>query len=216
MAIGSIYRDYLGLVKENWDTPRVVLVLGKNKAFEAADLKGADISGGFDLDIDYGVSLPLDPNMRREDIMLLTPLYKEAGMSAKSILQKMKLNDLEGMHDILELARDRQREEFDEMIANYREGTPIYIAPKEIQEHQGRLDYAYEYVETGEFKYLEEPLQELIYRHIKDREALVQAQMAPPEGAPAQNAVAAGMPGVSGAVSPEVGGEVNLEDLGIT
>lgn len=215
MAIESIYRDYLGLVKENWDTPRVVLVMGKNKAFEAAELKGADISGGFDLDVDYGVSLPIDPNMRREAIMLLTPLFKEAGMSAKSILQKMKLNDLEGIQDILELSRDRQREEFDEMIANYREGTPIYIEPKEIQEHQGRLDYSYEFVETGEFKYLEEPLQELIYRQIRDREAMLQAQMQPTPASDA-SVTAAGMPGVEGAIAPEVGTQVDLEQLGIT
>ncbi len=212
MAIESIYKDYLGLVKENWDTPRIVLVMGKNKAFEAAELKGADISGGFDLDVDYGVSLPIDPNMRREAIMLLTPLFKEAGMSAKSILQKMKLNDLEGIQDVLELARDRQREDFDEMIANYREGTPIYIEPREIQEHQGRLDYSYEYVETGEFKYLEEPLQELIYRNIRDREAMLQSQLQPAEG-PDTSVAAAGMPGVEGALAPEVG---SLEKLGIT
>lgn len=205
MFVEGIYRDFLGLIRENWEETRTVLVLGKEKAFEAADFKGADIAGGFDLVVEYGTSLPIDPNMRREAIMLLMEPLKEAGMSMKQILGLMKLNDLEGMHDRMEMAAERQREVFEEMIAQYYAGTPVYIAPKPKQEHQGMLDYAYDYIMTSEFNnQLPLDLQNLLFRHIEEREQIEAAQQAPPPAT--GDAAPAGLPGVSGAVTPSVGG----------
>jgi hypothetical protein len=205
MVVQSIYKDYLGLVKEKWSEPRTILVLGKEKAFEAADIKGADISGGFDLHVEYGASLPIDPNLRREAIMLMKDFLIEAGMTPKQIMHHMKLNDLEGIHDRLEMSRDRQREIFEEMLARHAERHPDpYISPREMENHSARLEYAYDYLETSEFKYLTEDEKDLIERHVKERE-----DMAAKEGAPGGGAARAevpGMPGVSGAVTPGVEG----------
>lgn len=51
------------------------------------------------------------------------------------------------------------------------------------------LEYAYEYVMTTEYKYLEEGQQALIDRHIKEREQLAAA------GAAAGGGMPGGMPG---------------------
>jgi hypothetical protein len=187
-CVQNIYRDFLGMIRENWQEPRTILVLGKEKAFEAADFKGADISGGFDLDVEYGTSLPLDPNMRREAIMLLAPELEKAGMSAKARLKLMKLNDLEGMYDRMEMAGDRQREIFEEMLA-----TNTYIPPRDLQDHQSMLEFAYDYVMTSEFKYLPEAGKALIEQHVKAREELLAAKAAPPAGAPAAPDLGAAM-----------------------
>lgn len=200
MVIEDIYQDYIGLVRDNWTTPRTVLVMGKEKAFEAADLKGADVAGGFDLVVEYGASLPIDPNMRREAILLLMEPLKEAGMSMKQILKMMKLNDLESMYDRMELAAERQREIFEEMIVRHTEGTPVYIGPDDLQEHQGMLEYAYDYIMTSEFKYLPSEQQELIKRHIREREALMAKKATPPQ--PTGDVNIPGMPGVAGAAAP--------------
>ena len=214
MVVESIYKDYLGLIKENWDIPRTVLVLGKEKAFEAADIKGADISGGFDIVVEYGASLPIDPTMRREALMLLTPMLKAAGMSDKSILRHMKVGDLETIYDRMDMAQDRQREVFEEMISSLRKGNPIYIAPEEIEEHAGRLDYAYTYVESSEFKYLEPDAKDLIRKHISQREKLAAAAQAPM--GPADPGVGpAGQPGVGGAMAPQLQGVDDIEAAGI-
>jgi NurA-like 5'-3' nuclease len=203
-CVEELYQDALGLVKENWDTPRQVLVLGNEKAFEAADFSGADIAGGFDLDVEYGTSLPLDPNMAREQLMLLMPALKEAGLSMKQILRRFKLNEIETVLDRMELSADRQREIFEEMIARAEEGEALYIAPKELEEHQGMLEYAYDYIMSSEYKYLPEDIKLLIERHIKDREALAAqgAAAAQPQGAGVQTLP--GTPGVSGALKPEL------------
>lgn len=210
-CVEEIYEDALGLVRDNWREDRQVLVLGKEKAFEAADFSGADIAGGFDLDVEYGTSLPLDPNLAREQIMLLMPHLKEAGMSMKQILRRFRLSELDSILDRMELAADRQREVFEEMIARIEEGEAAYISPKELEEHGGMLEYGYDYVMTSEYKYLPDDAKLLIDRHIKEREQLAAqtatrgaAKVAGAQGMPAGDAAMAGMPGAEGAMAPQV------------
>lgn len=203
-TVQELYQDLLGLAQEHWDTPRQVQVLGEEKAFEVAEFSGADIANGFDLVVEYGTSLPLDPNMAREQLMLLMPALKEAGLSMKQILRRFKLNEVESALDRMELAADRQREIFEEMIAKAEAGEPIYIAPRKISEHEGMLEFAYDYIMTSEFKYLQEDMKKLIERHIEEREALAAQGAAPAEAGPGVQTLP-GSPGVSGALPPEVG-----------
>jgi hypothetical protein len=204
MMVEKVFRDYLGLVKENWSEPRTIRVLGKEKAFESMEFRGSDISSGFDIAVDYGSSLPLDANMRREAIMLQIPLLKEAGWSAKQILNYMKLNELEGMYDRIQMSGDRQREIFEEMIAKVKSGVPIedaYIPPEEMEQHAARLEFAYDYMESVEFKYLPESIKDLIRLHVKERKKLMEIEQGPAV-APNPDVLPAGMPGTGGAITP--------------
>jgi hypothetical protein len=190
-VVREIYKDYLELVKLYWTTPRIVKVIGKDKAFESIKLKGADIKDGYDIIAEYGTSLPIDPNMRREAIMLMMPMFEKAGISMQTILKHLKLNELESLYDINDMAADRQMEVFEEMIAFFRAGKPTYIAPKEMENHVGRLAAAKQYLETSEFKYLEPELQDLIRQHIRKREQLAANEMPQQPTAPTE---VAGMP----------------------
>ena len=167
LFVEKLYKNFLRIVRENWDTPRTISVLGKEKAFEAIDLKGADINGGFDLVVEYGSSLSLDPTSRRTEILTLAPLFEKAGVESRRILDMLKLNELSGLYDTLDLAKDRQREIFEEMTA-----TGMYIPPEELQDHKNMLQFAYYYLMTTEFKYLSEEDKALIRRHVKERESL--------------------------------------------
>lgn len=169
----SVYRDYLNVVKENWKEAKTVTVLGKEKAFEVVDVQGSDVDGGFDIVVEYGTSLSLDPITRREEILTLMPLFEKAGIQPRAILQMLKLNELDGAHDLLQLANDRQREIFEEMIA-----TDTYIPPEELQDHANMLAFAQYYLMTSEFKYLKPEHQELIRRHVKERQQLMAKDMA--------------------------------------
>lgn len=182
LFVESVFKGYLNLVRKYWDEPRIIKVLGKEKAFEAVEIKGADISGGFDIVVEYGASLSLDPESRRNEIKNLYPLFKEAGVLPMKILQMLKLGELEGIHDRLEMAGERQYEIFQEMIA-----TEVYIAPHEMEEHTGYLQMAYDFLVTTEFKYLEETPKELVRKHIKEREQMAAAQAAPAAGGPMVN-----------------------------
>ena len=174
--VEAVYKDIFDIVREFWTESRSIGVLGNEKAFEVSDIKGSDISGGFDIVVEYGTSLSLDPMQRRKEIISLAPLFEKAGMSPRAMLRMMKLNELDGMYDIMQLADDRQREIFTEMCTN-----EIYIAPEELQDHKNMLEVAYTYIMTAEFKYLSKKCKALIIRHVKEREALA-AKGASPEG----------------------------------
>ena len=60
---------------------------------------------------------------------------------------------------------------------------------------------------TSDFKYLPEETKQLIERHIVEREQMMAQQAAPAPAAPNLDPLP-GSPGVSGAVTPEVGGEL--------
>jgi hypothetical protein len=200
MMTESVYRFYLNLIRKYWEETRVIHVLGKEKAFEAVDIKGADIDGGFDLTVEYGASLSLDPTTRRTEVLNMMPLFEKAGVSTRTILQMIKLNELEGLYDKVQLAADRQRELFEEMLAKN-----LYIPPRDLQDHKNMLEYAYEYVMTTEYKYLQPEQQALVDRHIKEREQLAaagaMAGAGMPGGAPG-GAPAGPLPAVPGAAGP--------------
>jgi hypothetical protein len=189
LFVESIYKSILNNIRKSWSVSRTIRVLGKEKAMESIALKGADIDGGYDVVGEYGVSLSLDPLTRREEILAMQPLFEKAGIPVRMSLKMMKLNELEGMFDKLQLAEDRQREIFEEMAARN-----IYIAPEEFQDHENMLAWALDYVMTAEFKYLNQETKELIKQHMRDRKALAAQEQAGLTAQP-QSPGPAGLPG---------------------
>jgi len=76
LFVEDIFKAYLNLVRKYWEDSRIIAVLGKEKAFETIDIKGSDIDGGYDLVVEYGASLSLDPSTRREELLQLMPLFE--------------------------------------------------------------------------------------------------------------------------------------------
>lgn len=188
----STYGSILNLFRKHWTTKRMIYVLGKEKALEAIDLKGADIDGGYDVVGEYGATLSLDPITRKQEIMQLQPMFEKAGVPPRTSLRMMKLSELDGMYDKLDLAGNRQKEIFDLMIA-----TNAYIPPKRFRDHENMIAWAYDYFMTSEFEMLEEGLQLLCEQHIEDRTALAAQEKAGVATAP-------GTPGVPTAPPPGV------------
>ncbi len=208
MLAEEVNRDIIGLVQKHWTEKRTIRVMGKEKAFEEADFKGSDIANGFDFSVEHGTSLPLDPNARRDFLLLNLPMFKEAGLTPKQLLHHMRLDDVQGALDRTELAADRQREIYEEMSAAWYNKKPIYIAPEPGHDHLSYLEYARVYIETSEFKYLPEEVKELIRQHNVDRKNLAAEEVAPPPTtppAPTPDISPFGMPGVEGALPPELG-----------
>lgn len=201
LVVESIYRGILNLVRKHWTTTRTIHVLGKEKALEAIDIKGTDIDGGYDVVGEYGVSLSLDPMTRRQEILTLQPLFEKAGVPPRTSMKMMKLNELDGMYDELDLADTRQKEIFDEMIA-----TGTYIPPKKYRDHVNMIAWAMRYFMSQEFESLDESVQALCERHIEERAQVAatektggieaEAPPAPPGPTPA---------GTAGPVPPPAG-----------
>lgn len=196
--VEDVYKSFLNVIRENWDESRTIHAIGKEKAFEASDISGADIDGGFDIVVEYGASLSLDPVTRREEIMTLMPVFEKAGMSPRTILSMLKLTELDSMYDRITMANDRQREIFDTIAATLRQ-----IPPEEKEDHINMLAYALDYIMTAEFKYLDPEVKQLINEHIELREDMAAKQQAaamPP--APPAPPMGGGMPPMGGGLPP--------------
>ncbi len=181
LNVESVYRAILNLVRKHWTVARTIHVIGKEKALEAIDIKGADIDGGYDIVGEYGVTLSLDPITRREEIISLQPLFKEAGIPARTSMRMLKLNELESMFDELDLAENRQKAIFDMMIS-----TGTYIPPKKYRDHENMIAWAMHYFMTQEFESLPDHIQALCEQHIEERAqvAATEKNPGPPAGAP--------------------------------
>lgn len=186
-----VYKTYLRVAQLEWDDPRKILVTGQEGALAVAHYSSADITNGFDLDVEYGAAFSLDPSSRREEIMQVLPLLKEAGYSMRAILSMLKFNDVAGLFDMAEVSERRQLEIFDEMIAKFEEhGVLVYIAPEELEEHKNYLRAAYEFRQSMAFKCLGNPIKRLIDQHIREREQLAVKAASP--AASAEGPAAAG------------------------
>lgn len=198
LAVESIYKAILDLCRKHWTVERTIHVLGKENALEAIDLGGMDIDGGYDVVGEYGVTLSLDPISRREEILQLQPLFKEAGLPTRSLLKHMKLNELEEMYDALDLAEARQNEIFQLMIS-----TAQYIKPKPYRDHVNMIAWAMEYFMTQEFTSLSDEQQAFCEQHIQERAALAaQEQSGGPSTPAGQPALQPPGPLPSGPVAP--------------
>ena len=174
--VEAVFRDYLDVIREHWTTRRKIFVLGKEKAFEVMDFDAMSITGGFDVDASYGTHFSLDPITRKDQIMQLIPLYREAGIPVRSLLTHLRMSDLSGLHDLAEMAADRQREVFEEMEAGLDKGLSpdaAYILPEEDEDHEAMVEFCKFFRSSAEFKYKSKPVRELIRRHYKERLALL-------------------------------------------
>jgi hypothetical protein len=192
LVVESIFGiGILNLIRKHWTTERTINVLGKEKALEAIDLKGADIDGGYDVVGEYGVSLSLDPITRRQEIMQMQPMFEKAGVPPRTILRMAKLSELEGLYDKTDMAGARQKEIFDVMIA-----TGNYIPPKKYRDHENMIAWALDYFMTSEYEMLDSDTQNLCEHHIEERGTLAAQESG---GAPT---TPVGSPGPAGAGAP--------------
>ena len=197
LVVESIYKGILNLSRKHWTMTRTIQVLGKEKALEAIDLKGADIDGGYDVVGEYGVSLSLDPMTRRQEVLTMQPLFKEAGIPARTTLRMMKLSELEGMYDKLDMAGNRQKEIFDAIIA-----TGQYIAPRKYRDHENMIAWALDYFMSSEYNNLSDEVQLLCEQHIEDRGRLAAEEN--PQPVPGQSP--GPLPGSPAGPVPAAGG----------
>ena len=202
LLVESMFKNYLSLVRKHWDVEHTIYVLGKEKAFEALDIKGSDIQSGFDLVVEYGASLSLDPVSRRQELITMMPLFEKAGVDPRDLLRLVKLSELEGAYDLVQMAADRQQEIFDEILA-----TGQAIQPKKMQDHVNMLKYAYGYLMGAAYRDLAPEVQALIEQHVQAREQLA----AQTPGAQGAGAGAGGVAGMNPAGMPVSAGQTGAQ-----
>jgi hypothetical protein len=202
----GLYTDYLELIQDHYTDPRKILIAGEEESVSVAYFSGSDISGGFDLKVEYGAEFSLDPAGRREEILQLREVMKEAGIDGKKIMSMLRLNELNVGFDDLEVGKRRQFEIFDEIIAKYTEtGVLIQIAPEENEDHASMLEACKEFRMSMTFKALPKELRDTVDAHFNARKDMLATQAAgamPPAGAAPMMPAPGGMPMQLGPAAP--------------
>lgn len=189
LFIESMYRGLLSLAIQHWDDAKMIKVLGEEGAFDVVELRGIDLDGGYEIVTEYGTSLPLDPQARRDEILKLMPIYKDAGLDPKVLVANLKLADLKGDEDVIELARRRAKEIVDTIIAKRVAGPK----PRYGQDAAGMLAYCRQYVMTSSYFALDDFYKDLIEQWMQQ---LAQQAASEEPGTPGAGA---------GAVTPATG-----------
>ena len=95
-AVETVMRQFLSLVVQYWDEPRVVAVTGRDHATDAKLLTGADIEGGTDVRVQAGSALPLNKSAR---IATVTDWITKKIVSAQDGLEAMEMGNLGTVYD---------------------------------------------------------------------------------------------------------------------
>lgn len=188
MYVESLNWTLLRLACYHWDEPEFISVLGEEHAYDSVSLKGLDFDGGFKLEVEYGTSLPLDPELRRDTLMKYMPLIEKSQVPPRQILKALKFGDFNQLRDPLDLAEDRQGEIFEEI-----EATGEQVQPRRHQDHENMLAWAKYFVMTSTYRDMPEEIQNLIDAHI-DLRAKMAAELRP-QAEPAP--VTGGLPGMA-------------------
>lgn len=107
-AIELMARQYLSLVVQYWDAPRVVSVVGRDHAADAKILTGADIQGGTDIRIQGGSTLPTSKAAR---IATVTDWIKNKIISPQDGLEAMEMGTLGKVFDKIKADEDAAKRE---------------------------------------------------------------------------------------------------------
>lgn len=199
----GMYTDYLELIQDHYTDPRKILITGEEEAVSVAYYSGSDISGGVDLKVEYGADFSLDPAGRREEILQLREVMKDAGIDGKKIMAMLRLNELNVGFDDLEVGKRRQLEIFDEIISKFADsGTLIQIAPEENEDHLSMLEACKEFRMSMTFKALPKEVRDAIDAHMNARKNMLAAQAAPAPAAGAMAPAPAALPMALGPAAP--------------
>lgn len=197
----SLYTLMLRLACYHWDEPQMIEVLGEEHAYDLIELRGVDFDGGYRIQTEYGTSLPLDPVLRRDEILKYMPLLEKAQVPPKMILSALRLADFDKVRDVADLAEDRAREIVDEIVA-----TRLQVEPRRHQDHVGIIAWLKYYVNTAQFKHLPEEAQRLIEDHIDERARFAAQETQPAAGAGAPGGAPLGGVGAAPQFAPPAAG----------
>lgn len=195
LFVESMYNGILQLAVRNWETEKTLRVLGNEEAFDVMELRGIDIDGGFEIVTEYGTSLPLDPQARRDELLKYMPIYEKAGVSPRQLLSNFRLAELETAQNLPEMAKNRMLEIIETIVSTGRQ-----VPPRRFQDHEGMLAYASEYVMSAPYDALPEQTKLLIEEHIDLRRTAAASEKPAPAGAavpPTPVLDAAGGPGAA-------------------
>jgi hypothetical protein len=135
-AVEKIAGQTLCYVKQYWDVPRIVKVVGVDGSFDALTFKGADLGNNTDVKVEAGSSLPTSKAARQAFLM---DLAKFGWITAQQLLDTLDMGGINKITDKIRIDQKQAQRENLRMAAVTQEMLDQY---NQLQMQQSMMDPA--------------------------------------------------------------------------
>jgi hypothetical protein len=194
LFLRDIYYQGLENTKQYMTEQRRLNVVGIESFTNDGYFTSASLAGEYDIDVDYGPYLPVDPAARKSQLLefIKSGFYEKAGGNMRKAASLLIDGSMLDVKQDFEQSNKRQQSEIDKMI----EGTKVVIQPWDDDEMHAAV--VEEYARTETFETLPDQIKQTIWSHGEEHvkriaEKIAKGQQKPP-GAPGAPA-APGKPG---------------------
>ena len=157
----DIYVQGLELTKQFMNDARKLRITGVEGRSDSVYFSASDLIGDYDLDVDYGQYIPVDPAARKQQLLefVKNGFYEKAGGDMKKLATLLVDGSMLNVKSAFENAVKRQQTENDKMTS----GQDVAIKPWDNDEaHLAAID---EFTSTETFEKLPPEIQGKIWKH---------------------------------------------------
>lgn len=166
-GIEKLGKMTLSYVSNYWTVPRIVTIVGKDSAFEAAEYSGGDLKGYNDVRVEAGSALSTSKAAKQAFIM---DLMKNQLIPPDKGLEALDLAGLNRLYeDIQTDVRQAQRE-------NQKMSESNAIQPNEWDNHQMHIDRHNQYRKSESFEDLDDQTKQIFQMHVMAHQMVIQQQ----------------------------------------
>lgn len=190
----------LSLMVDYYDLPRIIQVVGTDAAFNALEIKGADIKNGLDIRIEGGSALPQSKQAKQA---LLMDMATQGFITGDDMLSMLDIGGFSRIVDRLKIDRteaerenlkfknlqDQEIQQYMMQLQNYWQnpepdpntgmplGPPSIIPVEDWMNHAIHIRIHDDYRKGQEFAMLPEPIKALLAQHVQLHKLAMQTSM---------------------------------------
>lgn len=177
-ALQNLGSQYLKLVVQYWDVPRLVESAGKDQTFNAQFVQGSALQGHTDVRVEAGSAMPYSKAAKQAFVM---DLMKFGVIQPQDVLQVLELRGIEK-------AQEQYLVDYNQVVrenVKMSHGVPADVSSWD--NHQVHVNFHNNFRKTQEFEALDDQVKMIFEQHVRTHEMQVQqAQMAQMQMQPGQ------------------------------
>jgi hypothetical protein len=199
MFLKNIYTKALSIAQQFVSDRRKLKIVGTEMAPKLEYYSAADLDGDYDISVDYGTYLPIDPAARKQQIIELfkSGMYEKAGGNVRKLMSLLVDGDLLDAKFDTDKSREIQNSEIDKII----DGEEVGI--NEWDDNESHAAAVNDFCRTQFFEHLDKEIKSAIWKHGTEHIDELAQKMAEGGGQPTQPGQPVGQGAPSGGLAPD-------------
>lgn len=156
-----IYTQIISIAKQYVTEQRMLMITGSEFMFEYPFFEGADLEGNYDITVEFGKYMPVDPSARKQMVLELinNGAFEKAGGNVKKLFKILLEGDMFDIVEVFDQAKRIQEAEIAKML----DGVEVPI--QEWQEDSAHKEALEDFMQTAFFEKLDNDTQVRIWNH---------------------------------------------------